>query len=211
MLRRIIWEPTCGTSIDEASVPHHHICTVTWSLDRGLLGQRLKTSLVPTRTSWYDLLIIIDYYHGFSFFLSCISRGPCNNWHYLGHVKHVDYDDEVVTLAVDVCDVTFGTARRGPRPLLVVPNVTAHPSTASVLITVLLYNGPLFCGFNVPIKGLKVCWHKRARQRSCQGFEPQSTMLWTAEQQEQVRGGKVGEGVGARARPKYVVFAPRSC
>jgi len=32
-------------------------------------------------------------------------------------------------------------------------NVTAHPSTASVPITVLLYNGPLLCGFNVGIKG----------------------------------------------------------
>jgi len=44
-----------------------------------------------------------------------------------------------------------------PQPvqaLLVVPNVTAHPSTASVPITVLLYNGPLLCGFNVPIKAL---------------------------------------------------------
>ena len=42
-----------------------------------------------------------------------------------------------------------------PRPLLAVPNVTtAHPSTASVPITVLLYNGPLLCGFNVPVKGL---------------------------------------------------------
>jgi len=47
--------------------------------------------------------------------------------------------------------------RRGPsppRPLLAVPNVTAHPSTASVPITVLLYNGPLLCGINVAIKGL---------------------------------------------------------
>jgi len=35
-----------------------------------------------------------------------------------------------------------------------VPNVTAHPSTASVPITVLLYDGPLLCGFNVAIKGL---------------------------------------------------------
>ena len=41
-----------------------------------------------------------------------------------------------------------------PRPLLSVPNVTAHPSTASVPITVLLYNGPLLCGFNAGIKGL---------------------------------------------------------
>jgi len=32
--------------------------------------------------------------------------------------------------------------------------LTAHPSTASVPITVLLYDGPLLCGFNVAIKGL---------------------------------------------------------
>jgi len=51
-------------------------------------------------------------------------------------------------------------ARRGqggsvvnPAPLAV-PNVTAHPSTASVPITVLLYNDPLICGFNMLIKGL---------------------------------------------------------
>jgi len=45
----------------------------------------------------------------------------------------------------------------GPaHPLLVVPNVKAHPSTASVglPVTVLLYDGPLLCGFNVAIKGL---------------------------------------------------------
>ena len=46
-----------------------------------------------------------------------------------------------------------GRGRSPPRPLLAVPNVTAHPSTASVPITVLLYNGPLLCGFNVVIKG----------------------------------------------------------
>ena len=65
------------------------------------------------------------------------------------------------TLAVDGWAVTFCTARRGlgeaaarPRPLLALPNVTAHPSTATIPITVLLYNGPLLCGFNVPIKEL---------------------------------------------------------
>ena len=64
-------------------------------------------------------------------------------------------------LAVDGWAVTFGTSMRGlggaaarPGPLLAVPNVTAHPSTASVPITVFLYNGPLLCGFNVAIKGL---------------------------------------------------------
>ena len=41
-----------------------------------------------------------------------------------------------------------------PNSLLAVSNVTAHPSTASVPITVLLYDGPLFCGFNVATKGL---------------------------------------------------------
>ena len=39
-------------------------------------------------------------------------------------------------------------------PLLTVPNVTAHPSAASVPITVMLYDSPLLCGFNVAIKGL---------------------------------------------------------
>ena len=43
-----------------------------------------------------------------------------------------------------------------PSPFLAVPNVTAHPSTASVPLTVLLVNGPLLCGFNVAIKGLNV-------------------------------------------------------
>ena len=41
-----------------------------------------------------------------------------------------------------------------PSSLLAVPNVTAHPSTAIVPITVLLHDGPLFCGFDVAIKGL---------------------------------------------------------
>ena len=60
---------------------------------------------------------------------------------------------EIGTLAVDGWAATFGTARMGlGRPLLAVPNVTAHPSSASVPITVLLYNGPLLCGFDVPKK-----------------------------------------------------------
>ena len=37
---------------------------------------------------------------------------------------------------------------------LILANVTAYPSTASVSITDLLYNGPLLCGFNVPVKDL---------------------------------------------------------
>ena len=67
-------------------------------------------------------------------------------------------------MAVDGWAVTFGTAMRGlgtgrgrspPSPLLAVATVTVHPSTANVPITVLLYNGPLLGGFNVPIKGLQ--------------------------------------------------------
>jgi len=47
-----------------------------------------------------------------------------------------------------------GRAAAPPSPLFAVPNVTAHSSAASVPITVLLYDGPLLCGFNVVIKGL---------------------------------------------------------
>jgi len=58
-------------------------------------------------------------------------------------------------LAVGGWAVTFGTARglgSLPKSLLAVPNVTAHPLTASVPI--ILYNGLLLCGFNVHSKGL---------------------------------------------------------
>ena len=65
-------------------------------------------------------------------------------------------------MAVDGWAVRFGTTRGGagrtaapPSPLLAVSNVAAHPSTASVPITILLYDGPLLCGFNVAIKGFK--------------------------------------------------------
>ena len=47
-----------------------------------------------------------------------------------------------------------GQAAAPPSPLLTVPNVTAHPSAASVPIIVLLYDGPLLCSFNVAIKAL---------------------------------------------------------
>ena len=46
---------------------------------------------------------------------------------------------------------TFGTAKRGLGGAgLAVPYVTAHLSTASVPITVLLNNGPLLCGLMCP-------------------------------------------------------------
>jgi len=53
------------------------------------------------------------------------------------HTNGPSYSNTVIgTLAVDGWAVTFGTARRGlaspPRPLLAEPNITTHPSTASV-------------------------------------------------------------------------------
>jgi len=51
-------------------------------------------------------------------------------------------------------DEGTGRGRSPPRPRLAVPNVTAHPPTASVPITVQLYDGPLLCSFNMPVKGL---------------------------------------------------------
>jgi len=47
-----------------------------------------------------------------------------------------------------------GRAADPSSPLLAVLNLTAHPSTASVPITVLIYDGLLLCGFNVAIEGL---------------------------------------------------------
>ena len=58
-------------------------------------------------------------------------------------------------------------------PALAVPNITANPSTASVPITVLMYNGILLRGFNEPIKALinlqsdKLTNPKRNRLRGC--------------------------------------------
>ena len=55
------------------------------------------------------------------------------------------YSNTVIgTLAVDSWAVTFGTASRGlggapdcPGPSFVVPNVTSHPSTASVQLHII--------------------------------------------------------------------------
>ena len=56
---------------------------------------------------------------------------------------HIAMNTVIGMLAIDGWAVTFGTARRGL-------------GGAQVPITVLLYNDPLLCGFNVGIKGLKV-------------------------------------------------------
>ena len=72
--------------------------------------------------------------------------------------------------------VLLGTASRAatpPIPLLAVPNVTAYPSTASIPITVLLYDGPLLCGFNVAIKEL----NSTLAQWSVSTFTRQHTVI----------------------------------
>jgi len=52
-----------------------------------------------------------------------------------------------------------GRAAAPPSPIFAVPNVTAHPLTASVayqsLYWLMVTDGPLLCGYNVAIKGLK--------------------------------------------------------
>jgi len=53
-------------------------------------------------------------------------------------------------------ELLYLVQRGGDWPLFAVPNVTAHPSTASVPVTVLLYNGSLLCSFNVGIEGLTI-------------------------------------------------------
>ena len=63
----------------------------------------------------------------------------------MGELLHLVYSEEGP-----------GRVPAPPSSLLAVPNVTVHPSTASVPITVLLYDGPLLCGFNVAIKELIV-------------------------------------------------------
>jgi len=65
------------------------------------------------------------------------------HWPFMGGLLHLVQRGEI------------GQGRSPLRPLLAVPNVISPPpSTASVAIIVLLYDGPLLCGFNVPIKGL---------------------------------------------------------
>jgi len=76
-------------------------------------------------------------------------------------------------MAVDGWAVTFGTASRGlggtperPAPLAV-PNVTHQQP---VYCTVLLYNGPLLCSFNVPSKelsGVRVVVNPMGKRHRC--------------------------------------------
>jgi len=64
-------------------------------------------------------------------------------------------DFKIIIEFFNVKQLENGTGWSPPRPLLAVPNLTAHPSAASVPITVLLYSGLLLCG--VSIRGLHFC------------------------------------------------------
>ena len=87
---------------------------------------------------------------------------PINPLQSRGNYSATSNNYEVGTLAVDGWAVTFGTLRKGlggapacpgPFSLYQMYSFGTHSSTASVPITVLLYNG-LLCGFNVGIKEL---------------------------------------------------------
>jgi len=41
-----------------------------------------------------DDLIVFDFHCMIYFLFSGICCGPCNNWHYVGHVEHIDDDDD---------------------------------------------------------------------------------------------------------------------
>ena len=69
-----------------------------------------------------------------------------------------------------------------PSPLLAVPNVTAHLLTASVPITVLLYDGPLLFGFYVAIRRLK----------SLEFFSWKEWTFWEANKSGEAQYGKHG-------------------
>jgi len=63
---------------------------------------------------------------------------------------------------------SWGGGLTPTNPLLNTPLQSMHPSTVSVPVTVLLYDGPLLCGFNVAIKGLLAIYKGlRTRRMKC--------------------------------------------
>jgi len=92
-----------------------------------------------------------------------------------------------------------------------VPNLTARSSTASVPITVLLYNSPLLCGFNVPFKWLMtLLWFERravyrraAVSRLLGDRECLHQVEWTLRTQNQV-----ARGWKRRTQPVRNVHCP---
>jgi len=116
-----------------------------------------KRCEIQTQLQWNTNRYLYTPYSGMLFSHLQVSF-PCERINPLecrGNYSETSNDNKVDTLAVDGWTAKRGlggAAARPCRPLFVVPNVTAHPSTASVPITVLLCNGPLLAVF-MTIKG----------------------------------------------------------
>jgi len=75
-----------------------HTCTVTRGFETASQNFPLLSFLSGHHDMTYLLFVLLSSL--FFFFFSGISCGPCNNWHYLlGHIKHVDDDDDEPTNA----------------------------------------------------------------------------------------------------------------
>jgi len=116
------------------------------------------SSILSIQTAFYLRSHNSTHNHSKPNYILCLKLECCvtliNPLESRGNYSATSNNNEVGTLDVDGWAVAFGTASRSPpRTILAVPNVTGHPSTASVPITVLLYNGPFLYGFNVPVKG----------------------------------------------------------
>ena len=110
---------------------------------RGQTSSHWQTSPCPQQTA---LSYVLDYFHTVNpvafrgNYSATLNNMKLVHWPLMGGLIHlVQWRGEWV-------------GHSPPRPLLAVPNVTAHSSTASVPITVMLYDGPLHCGFNVPYR-----------------------------------------------------------
>ena len=68
--------------------------------------------------------------------------------------------------------VQRGRTWAGPQPAQVPPGCTKCTinGLCTLHISVFLYNGPLLCGFNVPIEGLKQFSYAYTRIGSCSGY-----------------------------------------
>ena len=72
-----------------------------------------------------------------------ITLKPQSNGHSNTVIGTLAVDGRMLLVYIWYSEEGPGRVAALPSPILAVPNVTAHPSTASVPITVLLYNGQL--------------------------------------------------------------------
>ena len=84
--------------------------------------------------------------------------------------------------------VGFGPAQSPP----LCTSVPMYQSVYSVPITVLLYDGPLICGFNVPIKGQRVVykrrlWHSTVSSATFQGNSQTQENILQCHSRQQTR------------------------